>query len=267
MTKIIYSGKVIPMRALLFFIFLLGPMSIFAQNEGALISALAEIDYPPYYYINPKTKKLEGFSIEVCNHLAQKLGYKLNHVRRPFARALHDLAYGRIDLMCTLFNTKDRSKGILFSSVPHVFEDIMIFTLKDPQRELSDPSPDHFHNLEIGGIKGYYYGPEVSETDDYKLLLVTDEEQLMKVLIKKRVHYIIGNKDALLKKAQEMNVEDQIKYLETPIYTGPLFIGFSRQNKNAFKRLSEFTDELIQFRQTQKYQKLLKKYKVREPRF
>ncbi len=237
------------------------------QAKSILTSALAEVDYPPYYFINSKTNKLEGFSIEVCNHLANKLGHKLNYTRRPFARAVHDLAHGRVDIMCTLFNTKERSKGILFSSIPHAFEDIMIFSLKSSNLSLSNPDPENIRSARIGGIKSYYYGPEISETDQYNILLVNDEEQLLKVLMKKRVTYIIGNKDALLDKAREMKIEDKITYLKSPIYTGPLFLGFSREGPNGFKRLSEFTDELIQFRQTQKYRDLLKKYGVREPRF
>ncbi|MBC96797.1 MAG: hypothetical protein CME63_03550 [Halobacteriovoraceae bacterium] len=247
------------------FIFSSASTSIRAEISPALKAGVSETDYPPYSFTHKETQKMQGISIEVCNHLAASLGLKIEYIKRPFARSLVDLSSGKLDLMCTLFNTNSRSPDVLYTSVPHAMEDVILFTLKDSKTNLRKPGVTAIKDYDVGGIQGYYYGPDIGESSGHKIHYAQNEEQLLKLLLKKRVAYILGNKEAILSQAKEMKIQDRIKFLDFPIYSGPVYIGISRKRPKAFEKLSLFTRELIKFQSTEKYKRLLRKYNLTQP--
>ncbi len=231
-----------------------------------LVSGIADADYPPFYFEDPTTHEIKGVSTEVCQIIAAKLGHTLTFKRLPFARLLHNLQAGNVDMACTLFNTSGRAKGITYTSVPHVFETIWLIHLKSTPISLSD-LPSKLTTQQIGGIRGYFYGKKISENSATNLLLVQNEEQLVRTLIAGRIDAMLGNRHAIDLYAAKEHISDQIAYHPDPIHQGPVFMAFSRSKKDSHKLASRFTKALVSFMKTQEYAEILKKYQVAAPKF
>ena len=105
----------------------------FTSAAETLVVGLGDQDYPPFYFSETPEDGgpavLQGISIDVCNALAETLGYELEYRRFPFVRLLHDLEEGSIDMACTLFNTYDRAPGALYVSIPHALEEIYMIRM------------------------------------------------------------------------------------------------------------------------------------------
>lgn len=237
-----------------------------ALHAQPLVSGIADADYPPFYFADPTTHEIKGVSTEVCQSIAEKLGHSLTFKRLPFARLLHNLEAGNIDMACTLFNTSSRAKGITYTSVPHVFETVWLIHLKNKPISLADLSYK-LTNQRIGGIRGYFYGKRISENPATNLLLVQNEEQLVRTLLAGRIDGMLGNRHAISLYAGKEHLNDQIAYHSDPIHHGPVFMAFSRSKKDAHKLASRFTKALVPFMKSEEYTKILEKYQVDTPKF
>lgn len=235
-------------------------------HSGEFVVALAKTDYPPFYYYDEKKERFQGVSVEICEAIASQLGHHLTYRRYPFARVLHNLNAGTVDMACNLFNTGDRAPGITYTGVPHVFEKVWIISLK----ENNAPSPitvETLQNFITGGIRGYYYGPAITNSNNLPILLLNDEAHLIRTLLSKRIDFMLGNKTAIELYAEKLGASDLLTYYEPPIYDGPIYMGFSREKERAHRHVAAFTEAIVHFRTTQMYRNILEKYQIEVPKF
>ncbi len=226
---------------------------------STLVAAVAEKDYPPFYYFDDDTQQWRGISVEVCERVAQELGYTLEYRRYPFGRLLQHVSDGRADIACTLFNTSQRAPGVTFTSIPHAFETVSVFRRVD-NTPWESQDINWLRQFQLGGIRAYYYGEALQDDSEFKKLRVNDEEQLIKVLLGGRVEYALGNKPAIELHADRLGVRNQIEFLEPPVFRGPIYIAISRQREDAYKLASDFTRVVQRFRDTDEYLYLLQEY-------
>ncbi len=228
-------------------------------GASTLVAAVADKDYPPFYYFDEDAEQWRGISVDVCERVARELGYTLEYRRYPFGRLLQHVGEGRADIACTLFNTSQRAPGVTFTAIPHAFETVSVFRRIDsPSWEALDIS--WLRQFQLGGIRAYYYGEALQDDSEFKKLQVNDEEQLIKVLLGGRVDYALGNRPAIEFHAQRMGVEKQIEFLEPPVFRGPIYIAISRQRDDAHKLAADFTRAVQRFRETDDYEYLLEAY-------
>lgn len=240
-------------------------MSVGAHSKP-LIAAMADQDYPPYYYFDEQSGRWSGISVEVCEHIARELGYTLSYERYPFSRLLHLVSAGTADIACTLFNTAERAPGLVYTSVPHVFEDIWAFSRRGtPGWDGLDVA--WLRQFQLGGVRAYFYGKTFDDDGTFEKLMVNNEEQLIKVLLGGRIVYALGNKPAIELQARRLGVLDQLRFLEPPVYKGPIYIGISRSRDDALKLAADFTRSLVRFQATPEYRAILDRYGVEAPDF
>ncbi|MDO3386617.1 transporter substrate-binding domain-containing protein [Gilvimarinus sp. SDUM040013] len=232
-----------------------------------LKAALADKDYPPFYFYDEVKQEYAGISIDICRAVAQSLGYDLTFVRMPFVRLLHDLSEGKADIACTLFNTSSRAPGITFTGVPHTFENISVFARNDRQAQAQKLDIENIKRYKIGGVRAYFYGKKFEDKGNFKKLEVNDEAQLIKVLLAKRIDYALGNKASILHQAREFGVADKLMFIEGSVYSGPIYIGFSRSRDDAHKLSAEFTKAIVRLRGSDEYQAILEHYQASTPLF
>lgn len=232
-----------------------------------LVAALADEDYPPFYYYDDKAERYAGVSIDICEAVAESLGYTLKFERQPFVRLLYQLSEGGADIACTLFNTSARAPGITFTGSPHVFETISVFGRKGDIKASKHLDIDRIKRHKVGGVRAYFYGKALEDNNGFKKLEVNDETQLIKVLLAERIDYALGNRASILHHARKLGVEQQISFVDEAVYDGPIYIGVSRSRDDALQLASQFTEAVIDFRKTEAYRAILQSYGLPIPRF
>ncbi|MGL1900612.1 MAG: transporter substrate-binding domain-containing protein [Fibrobacterales bacterium] len=105
-------------------------------------------DYVPFNF--QKEGIPVGYSIDLIEMLAHKVGFKVNYVQESFPRQLSHLRSGDIDLLMSLYKTADREKDIIFSE-PYKSADFGVFVNQDNSSisQISD-----IHNLRVALVKG-----------------------------------------------------------------------------------------------------------------
>ncbi len=255
---------------------LLSPFPLSAQT---LTVALGDQDYPPFYFVDENTGELRGISVDVCNALAKQLGYELEYRRFPFVRLLNNLETGSVDMACTLFNTYDRAPGAIYVSVPHAMEEIQLIRLRDrPERaagtstdepvyEATDEAGNNSENaekLKLAGVRGYYYGPGALP----ELTLYNEDTQLPLSLINHRVDAVLSNLPTFRYFARLQGLDDDAwETSDSPWFSGPVYIAFSRSTLDSHQLASEFTAALVHLRSSPEYQALLQSYGLNAPPF
>ncbi|WP_387464061.1 ABC transporter substrate-binding protein [Photorhabdus sp. RM323S] len=104
---------------------------------------------PPFGFIDPQTKKLAGYDVDIANAIANDLGVKLELRPTNPANRLPLLVSKKIDLIAANFTvTDERAKQVDFS-IPYFATGQKFIARKGVLK-----SPDDIKNLRIGADKG-----------------------------------------------------------------------------------------------------------------
>lgn len=232
-------------------------------EEFSLVNA--EGYFPPYEMRNG-TGKLKGFYIELVEIVSKKVNLTPRYITLPWRRGLHDMGKGKADAMLSVIKTEERQRYLWFlegNSLTHVVDSLCVLsghqlvkTYKGNLKQLSSNS--------IGLVKGYRYADEIEDADFLnKLYLAKDDRQLLKLLLLGRIDAAVVERHVALYMAKEQGVLDQIVCLEPSYDMGKEYIVFSKVRHK--KELAEkFSLALSQFKKTQAYRDLAKKYQIRD---
>lgn len=233
------------------------PMTAGTPGRLELTAALAEADYPPFYYV--QDGRLQGVSIEVLQRLSERLELNISYRRLSWPRVLQSLKDGQVDLVTTFSNTAERAPTVVYTGIPHAFENNHLFTLADSDLQFTGRL-EELAAYRIGAIRGYTYGEDF-DTADYLLKeSVLDEPTLVRMVMGGRFDAAVGNPFAIERAIGQGRPRDALRFLNPPINRSPIYMAFSRRNPAALELAARFTTALVAFKQTPDYQQLLAKY-------
>ncbi|MEK9499193.1 ABC transporter substrate-binding protein [Photorhabdus sp. P32] len=118
------------------------------KKAGAVRIAVFDSN-PPFGFIDPQTKKLAGYDVDIANAIANDLGVKLELRPTNPANRLPLLASKKVDLIAANFTvTNERAKQVNFS-IPYFATGQKFIARKGVLK-----SPEDIKNLRIGADKG-----------------------------------------------------------------------------------------------------------------
>ncbi|OCA54013.1 ABC transporter substrate-binding protein [Photorhabdus namnaonensis] len=118
------------------------------KKAGAVRIAVFDSN-PPFGFIDPQTKKLAGYDVDIANAIANDLGVKLELRPTNPANRLPLLASKKVDLIAANFTvTDERAKQVDFS-IPYFATGQKFIARKGVLK-----SPEDIKNLRIGADKG-----------------------------------------------------------------------------------------------------------------
>ncbi|WP_323840171.1 ABC transporter substrate-binding protein [Photorhabdus africana] len=118
------------------------------KKTGAVRIAVFDSN-PPFGFIDPQTKKLAGYDVDIANAIANDLGVKLELRPTNPANRLPLLASKKVDLIAANFTvTHERAKQVDFS-IPYFATGQKFIARKGILK-----SPEDIRNLRIGADKG-----------------------------------------------------------------------------------------------------------------
>lgn len=229
-----------------------------------LTAALAEADYPPFYF--REGDHLQGFSIEVLDHVSRDVGVDIRYQRLSWPRVLKSLDDGSVDMVTTFSNTAERAPLVVYTGVPHAVERNSLFTVAESEVTF-DGTLESLSSYRIGAITGYSYGAEFDEVSYLMVERVLDEPTLVRMVLGRRFDVAVGNPFAIRLEAKKYGAEEQLNFIDPPVNRSPIYMAFSRKHPQALELAAEFTAAILEFKQTETYQQLLDKYDLRASGF
>ena len=240
-----------------FSIFLLSLFLSFSVLAKELKVGLAELDYPPFYF--EIDGQYNGAALEISKQISENLGHKLVFIRAPWKRIQTYLRSGTVDMMILYFKSPERARDVVYTDVSHINEtsDLFIAYNSDIKFEgrLRELSAYRF-----GSIRGYFHGTEFTNAQYLSKEHVSNEEELIKMLVNGRIDIGVGNKAVILRHAKNLGLLDKIHFLTPPINIGANYIAFSKAREDAQELADEFSSQLKLYMKTVEYRAILKSY-------
>jgi cystine transport system substrate-binding protein len=100
------------------------------KARGTLIVGL-EGTYPPFNFVDTKTRKLDGFDVDVAKMIANKLGVKVKFVKTEWSAILAGLSAGKFDVIVNQVGITPQRKKTFDFSVPYVASSPQLILRKD----------------------------------------------------------------------------------------------------------------------------------------
>lgn len=129
-----------PTRALLALAALLGSLVVggalsagpaAAADDRPVVTVGSEGSYPPFTFIDSRTKELTGYDIEVVKAVAKKAGWRLKFVEAPFDSLFAALDSDRIDVIANQISVNPEREAKYGLSDPYTYSRGVIVTATD----------------------------------------------------------------------------------------------------------------------------------------
>ena len=222
-------------------------------------------NYFPLEYV--ENGKLTGIHIELIQTVADELGLTVKFESLPWTRALLYFKRGKFDAMSHVSLTEDRETfahflpGNIISSVK-----TYPIILSGRKNEIAfDGNLTSLAPYRIAVGKDYKYG---NPFDSASFLLKHEipspsQSVLTNLLNLERVDVIIGSKRNLLQVHTESEIDKLYHIFEQPVASDNSYLVFSKV-KNNLAIAQKFAVAINNYRSSQAYNELLKKYKNKE---
>jgi polar amino acid transport system substrate-binding protein len=194
-------------------------MVVFGQTEYSLVTE----EYPPYEYL--LSDKPVGMDIDILTAAAKIAGIKFKIDFVPWKRAEKAVEDGTADGIFCCFITPEREKFLYFPSVNLGFERIVIFansSFTGKPTKLED-----LKGSKIGTVASNSYGEVFDNYTGVTKLESPDSETLFKNLNDGRIQLAITNEIVGWYLIKTLRL-DKIKLLPVEVYSGALYVGFSK---------------------------------------
>ncbi|MBV6304261.1 transporter substrate-binding domain-containing protein [Candidimonas humi] len=137
------------------------------KARGTLLVGV-EGTYPPFNFVDAKTRQLDGFDIDVAKLIASKLGVKVQFVKTEWSGILAGLEAGKFDVIINQVGITPERKKTFDFSVPYVASSPQLILRKDDTHQYKS----------FADLKGKKLG--VSQGSNYEALAKAQEGVIVK---------------------------------------------------------------------------------------
>ncbi|OQX28223.1 MAG: hypothetical protein BWK80_01220 [Desulfobacteraceae bacterium IS3] len=211
--------------------------------------------WPPY--VISENGKASGIDTEIVLEICRRLKIDPEIQVLPWNRALKHIGDGKADAGFTARRTAERENIFYYASEILHLERTSIFTLKGSN--IKAGKLDDLKGKSIGVVRGYSYGPEFDNHKEIKKIDCDTDEDLLRMLDRKRIELIVGSDEESIKYlSKKVGVEIEMIYIFDAI---PSYIIFSKTLGERGKTLADkFSEALRQLKQEGFIEKVQSKY-------
>ncbi len=229
----------------------------FVEKGKAESPFLLIITEPYEPFVFPPDAKFKGLDYDVTEAVFRILQIPVEIKFYPFSRCLYMIRNQEADALIDLVKTKERNTYMAFSEEPVSDSSLIIFYHKGHRPHIE--TLDDLKSYQLGAQYGSEYPQELAEVfvkrENAKLM-----EQNFQKLVHDRIDIMVENRIVGRYIANKIGILDQIEVLELPKpFPTQYYLGFAK--KEGHDHLSvQFSQALVQFKQTEAYQDILIKY-------
>ncbi len=212
------------------------------------------------YNFETEDGKAMGFENEIFSAVMATMKIEVDFIRRPWKRCLHMLQYGEVDALVSLLIVDERKKFTIYTGENISISRTLLFTHVNSRIQF-DGSIEKLKPYTIGTTRGFSYGSSFDNATYLHKEEVNKQVAIVEKVVRKRNDFGIGNQLVIIALAEKLKKRDSIRFLEPPVHMQKLYVGFSKA-KGLEKLAKAFTKTLIQFKKSDNYQKILRKYGI-----
>ncbi|MCF3095937.1 amino acid ABC transporter substrate-binding protein [Aeromonas australiensis] len=222
-------------------------------------------NWQPYSY-RDEQQQLRGLDVALLNAIFLRAGYQAKFSEMPWARVLHELEFGTVQLAMSANITPERQKYARFSHPYREEKTAIIIRRQDAERWHDITSLEQLINtpdFHIGVLKGFDYGntfrqlmarPELQPRLHMRLRL----DQLLKMLQGGRIQGFILDPQGLQGWQGKDEEPDQLHTL-LRIEVTPVHLMLSKESTTE-AQLQRINQAIEQLKQSPDYQQILYRY-------
>ncbi|MBI5523410.1 MAG: transporter substrate-binding domain-containing protein [Desulfarculus sp.] len=212
----------------------------------------------PYTYL--EQGRPAGFEIEIFQAVASAMGLEAEFVQYPWKRCLSAMKSGEAHALISLLKTDERQEYTLFPD-EHISISRTVFFTTAGRTIAFDGTYAGLADYTIGVIAGFSYGPAFDQASGLRKEEVSDAKLLIRKVLSGRNDLAAENQAVISGLARQMGVLEGLSFLEPPIHTQRLYVGFSR-HKELQGLCLDFSQALARFKQTPEYRDILARHGV-----
>lgn len=180
--------------------------------------------FAPYNYL--ENGRYTGIDVEILRSAAESMGVTLEHVPTTWRRALLDFDAGRYDALFQLTPTDERFRSWHMVGPLRTTQTVFM-TRADTDIEDIKALSD-LEEMVLGVVASYAYAPELdNDTTIAKEVSVDDFANVRKLLLG-RSDVVVGGRASLKYVVRELNAQDKVRFLPTPLVVSNRYIAFQR---------------------------------------
>lgn len=215
-------------------------------------------DWGPNEFIG-KDGKPTGFHIDLIELAAAELGIRVQYVSMPWKRALKTIENGEVDAISYTIFAPERTQYLIYEADNAISIGSTRFAYLKGRNFNYDGSLESVEDRKIGVIRGYSYGKKFDRSKLNNLINVNTEEQLLMMLLDKRVDLILVNIDHLKYKYAHLPEFSEVTSMDVASDSYDIFLAFSK--KRGHEALAKrFAEVIPRIRQSERYQKIVQSY-------
>lgn len=223
------------------------------------------VNWQPFSYRNEQ-QQIRGLDVELLNAIFQRANYQAKFSEMPWARVLHELKFGTVQLAMSANITTERQQYARFSHPYREEETAIVIRRQDAERWRGITTLDQLINtpdFHIGVLKGFDYGntfrqlmarPELQSRLQMRLRL----EQLLKMLQGGRIQGFILDPHGLQEWRHKDELQDGLHIL-LRIELTPVHLMLSKKSTTE-AQLQRINLAIEQLKQSPDYQQILDRY-------
>lgn len=197
----------------------------------------------------------QGFLPDLLDRLLGPQGMTLQHQFYPWARCLHMVRNGQADILTGVYYAPEREDYLLFSDPITIIEDVLLVPEANPLARYADLR--ELAGLRIGVVRGAAHGEAFDRAAYLEKSEVVDIEQGFRMLAYGRIDALAGPRVNLMQELREKEVAlSAYRFLEPPIGTSSLHVGFARSRPQALELKEIFNKALRKARESGQLQAL-----------
>lgn len=203
--------------------------------------------------------KPTGFHIDLIQMAAEQLGVEIEFISMPWKRALKTIEKGEVDAISYTIFSKDRTNYLIYEDGNAISIGSTRFAFLKGKNFHYDGTIESVKDRKIGVIRGYSYGKKFDRNKLTNLVNVNSEEQLLLMLLEKRVDLILVNIDHLKYKYSHLPEFADVASMDIASDSYDIFLAFSKKRGHE-KLAKRFAEIIPKIRSSEKYQQIVQSY-------
>lgn len=230
-----------------------------ADNHPPVVIVHGDDNWAPNEFPGP-SGSFEGIHADLVRMAAEKLGIPVEFRRVPWARALEMMKQGQADAVTYAGYTEERNEYMYFLPGNIINQtETRFIKLRNNDSVFYDGSLSSVAGLRIGKIRGYEYGKSFEENLPEHLLELSTEEQMIRMLVKKRLDLILMNFEPIRYRMKGKPVLDMIMPIEPVFKVHDIYLAFSRA-RNRLPLAERFASVIPEIRESEAFRKKVESY-------
>lgn len=212
----------------------------------------------PYTYT--ENGAAAGFEIEILREVLRGMNLEAEFIEYPWKRCLSSLEEGQADALVSLLKAPEREQFAIFPAEHISTSRTVFFTAADNAAPFSGDLAE-LRGRKIGVIMGFSYGEAFDHAGYLDKEPGVDVNILINRVVSGRNDLAAENEAVAKASATRLGVRDRLRFLEPPIHTQKLYVGFSKVRGHG-PLAAEFSKALAKFKSSPRHRDILRKYGI-----